>query len=173
MCRDCGCSLGPSATRAPLAAPTGVAALNEQIAGLRLMMVEDNPLNQIVARGVLEQAGATVEVHSAASSALERLRAGEKYDAILMDVQMPEMDGFTATQLIRHELHLTVPIVALTAGVLPDERARCLEAGMNEFVAKPLEVPVLLAVLAAVTGRAPLASRRPGLSPVARQPAAT
>ena len=122
---------------------------------VRIMLVEDNPLNQIVARGVLEQAGAQVEVHASGASAIARLRTVATFDAILMDIQMPEMDGFTAAQIIREELTLKLPIIALTAGVMPDERARCLDAGMNEFVPKPLDVPQLLAVLAAVTGRVP------------------
>ncbi len=128
--------------------------------GVTVMLVEDNPLNQIVARGVLEQSGATVEVHASGISALARLREGAKFDAILMDIQMPEMDGFTAAKAIREELGLKVPIVALTAGVLPDERARCLAAGMDEFVAKPLDVPQLLMVLAAMTGRGVLSAPR-------------
>ncbi len=130
------------------------------LVGVTVMLVEDNPLNQIVARGVLEQSGATVEVHASGISALARLREGATFDAILMDIQMPEMDGFTAAKAIREELGLKLPIIALTAGVLPDERARCLAAGMDEFVAKPLDVPQLLMILAAVTGRGVLNAPR-------------
>ena len=142
----------------------------QPLAGLRLMLVEDNPLNQVVARGVLEQAGAQIEVHDSGASALDRLRGGAQFAAILMDIQMPEMDGFTAAQLIRGELGLQVPIVALTAGVLPDERARCLAAGMDEFVPKPLDVPHLLAVLAHVTGRSPLVPPPARVPTLGRQP---
>ncbi len=150
------------------APPRHQAAQPQLLAGLQLMLVEDNLLNQIVARGVLEQAGASVEVHASGLAALARLRASAAFDAVLMDIQMPEMDGFAAARAIRAELGLTVPIVALTAGVLPDERARCLEAGMDEFVAKPLDVPQLLAVLATVTGRTPpLAPRRSPIPPAA------
>ncbi len=131
------------------------AASNRILLGVHVMLVEDNLMNQVVARGVLEQAGAKVEVHSSGLTALARLKTGASFDAILMDIQMPEMDGFTASRTIRRDMGLTLPIIALTAGVLPDERARCLDAGMDEFVPKPLDVPQLLAVLAAVTGRTP------------------
>ncbi|MEC5160335.1 MULTISPECIES: response regulator [unclassified Janthinobacterium] len=111
----------------------------------RLLLVEDNPINQMVAKGILEHAGATVDVADNGQIALELLRAnGAAYDLVLMDVQMPVMDGFSATRLIRQELRLSVPILAMTAGVLEYEREQCIAAGMNDFIGKPIDVEQLL-----------------------------
>ncbi len=136
---------GQSATAA--AAPPPDARLD----GMRLLLVEDNPLNQMVARSVLEMAGATVRVAGDGRQALDALRAdggAAAYDVILMDVQMPVMDGFAATRAIRAELGLALPIVAMTAGVMASERERCEACGMDDFVAKPLDMDQLFAVLA-------------------------
>jgi PAS domain S-box-containing protein len=106
-----------------------------------VLLVEDNRLNQIVARGILEQAGATVEVAENGQQAIDLLRRDPKrYDLVLMDVQMPVMDGFTATRLIRQQLGLGLPVLAMTAGVLESERAQCTESGMDDFVGKPIDV---------------------------------
>ncbi len=116
--------------------------------GARILLVEDNPLNQFVARGVLEQAGAVVETAGDGKAALLSLaNAPERFQLILMDVQMPGMDGYAATRAIRQELGLAVPIIAMSAGVLSFERAQCSEAGMDDFIAKPLDVAQMLACL--------------------------
>jgi CheY-like chemotaxis protein len=119
------------------------------IQGARLLLVEDNPLNQIVARGMLQQAGATVDVVDDGAKALERLRSdAARYDLVLMDVQMPVMDGFAATRAIRDELHLTLPVLAMSAGVTAAEREHCTACGMNDFISKPVEVELMLATIA-------------------------
>ncbi len=111
----------------------------------RLLLVEDNHLNQIVAKTLLELTGATVDVVENGQIALDLLRARPgDYDLILMDVQMPVMDGFTATRLIRSELHLNTPIIAMTAGVLESERERCTASGMNDFIGKPIDVDEMI-----------------------------
>ncbi len=121
----------------------------QQIGGARLLLVEDNPLNQIVARTMLEGSGATVDVVDNGAKALERLRSdAARYDLVLMDVQMPVMDGFAATRAIRQELRLSLPIVAMSAGVMASERAQCVESGMNDFIAKPVELDEMLATIA-------------------------
>jgi len=115
--------------------------------GARILLVEDNPVNQNVARGILEQAGAQVTVADNGQLALDRL-AGGAFDLVLMDVQMPVMDGFTATRKIRQELRLTLPVIAMTAGVMESEREQCTSAGMDDFIAKPIDVEQMFATLA-------------------------
>ena len=118
------------------------------LAGCRLLLVEDNVANQVVACGMLELAGALVDVVDNGQQAVDRMstRQGE-YDAVLMDMQMPVMDGFTATRILRQELKLTLPIVAMTAGVLEAERERSVTVGVTAFIPKPIEVEQMLAVL--------------------------
>ncbi|MBP4049407.1 response regulator [Chromobacterium violaceum] len=110
--------------------------------------MEDNPINQQVACGLLQQAGMQVETVGNGRLAVEALRErGGEYALVLMDRQMPEMDGDTATALIRGELGLRLPIVAMSAGLSPAERSECLRAGMDEFIAKPMQLDRLYAVL--------------------------
>lgn len=116
--------------------------------GARLLLVEDNPLNQAVARGMLEQAGAVVEVVDDGQKAVEILRADtQRCDLVLMDVQMPVMDGFTATGIIRGELGLDLPVLAMTAGVMESERQQCMASGMNDFITKPIDVEQMFATI--------------------------
>jgi signal transduction histidine kinase/DNA-binding response OmpR family regulator len=117
-----------------------------ELAGVRLLLVEDNPINQNVAKGILEQAGAVVAVAENGALAVELLR-GERFDLVLMDVQMPVMDGFTATRLIREELHLQLPVIAMTAGVMESEREQCIAAGMDDFIAKPIDVEQMFSTI--------------------------
>jgi PAS domain S-box-containing protein len=127
------------------AAPDPQAA---QLCGLRLLLVEDHPLNQIVARGMLEHAGAAVDVAENGQLAVERLRAhAADYDIVLMDVQMPVMDGFEATRHIREELRLTLPILAMSAGVMQSEQEHCIAAGMNDFIPKPVDIEQMLDII--------------------------
>ncbi|MFZ6046981.1 CHASE domain-containing protein [Pseudomonas sp. CR3202] len=116
--------------------------------GVHLLLVEDNALNQAVARGMLEHAGATVEVADNGQQAVDRLRAdSQRYQMVLMDVHMPVLDGFAATRVIRDELHLRLPILAISAGVLDYERDQCVTAGMDGFIAKPINVEQMLAAI--------------------------
>ncbi|MRW89629.1 response regulator [Duganella sp. FT80W] len=118
---------------------------SRRLQGLRLLLVEDHPLNQVVARGMLEHAGASVDVAENGQLAVDRLRdAAEDYDMVLMDVQMPVMDGYEATRHIRHTLGLTLPVLAMTAGVMQSEQDLCIAAGMNDFIAKPVDVEQML-----------------------------
>ena len=133
--------------------PAGVlavaAAAPLTLAGPRVLLVEDNDINQFVAREILAGFGLVVELAINGRVAVERLRAQPtRYALVLMDLQMPEMDGFEATRLIRQELGLTeLPIVAMTAHALADERHHCLAVGMQDHVAKPIDPPNLRAVL--------------------------
>jgi PAS domain S-box-containing protein len=132
------------------------------LGGLVLLLVEDNPLNQIVAKGLLESAGALVALANDGEEAVEALRASpSRFDLVLMDVQMPVMDGFTATQHIRARLGLDLPIIAMSAGVTLDERAACQAAGMDEFVAKPVDRETLLSAILRHVGRSHQAAGSP------------
>ena len=122
--------------------------LPHTLAGMRLLVVEDNPLNQQVARELLSHAGAEVEVAQDGVHALACVRsAPQPYDAILMDVQMPRMDGYTATRVLRQEMGVTTPIIAMTANALPADRAACLAAGMSDHIGKPIDARQLIALL--------------------------
>jgi two-component system sensor histidine kinase/response regulator len=109
------------------------------IAGARVLLVEDNELNQAVALELLREAGLVVDLAENGQVALERLAAA-KYDLVLMDMQMPVMDGITATVEVRKQPALSaLPVVAMTANAMQVDRDRCLAAGMNDHIAKPIE----------------------------------
>ncbi|MFD1625948.1 ATP-binding protein [Azospirillum griseum] len=114
----------------------------------RILLAEDVPMNQIVTSSILCKAGHTVEVAEDGLAAVEALRAGE-YDLILMDMQMPRMDGVQATQEIRRMAGArgAIPIIALTANALADQLQRCLDAGMNDHVTKPIDRDTLLSAV--------------------------
>jgi signal transduction histidine kinase/DNA-binding response OmpR family regulator/HPt (histidine-containing phosphotransfer) domain-containing protein len=112
---------------------------------VRVLVVDDSDINLEVAQRILEKQGALVSTCSDGSAALTMLRISPTgFDVILMDVQMPLLDGNEATRRIREELGLRLPIVALTAGALVGERQRSLDAGMNDFVSKPFDPQVLI-----------------------------
>ncbi|GAB3582656.1 hybrid sensor histidine kinase/response regulator [Hymenobacter daeguensis] len=123
---------------------------------LRVLVAEDNALNQLVARKTLEAWNVQVVIAENGRLALEAAtEAAEPFDAVLMDVQMPEMDGYEAARQIRRHFpdNSQLPIIGLTASVLPEDRALALAAGMNDTLAKPFEPAVLYARLAHFTGR--------------------
>ena len=113
----------------------------------RVLVVEDNPVNQMVATGMLESLGCAAETADDGAAAIDLLER-EAFDAILMDVQMPRMDGYSATRHIRtHERGTRIPVIAMTAAAIEGERDRCLAAGMDDFLTKPVDVTALRAVL--------------------------
>jgi two-component system sensor histidine kinase/response regulator len=117
--------------------------------GLRLLLAEDNPINQKLAIILLQKAGFSVDAVETGIQALEKVQAN-RYSAVLMDVQMPEMDGFEATRHIRaleQKSGEHIPIIAMTAHAMPGDRERCLDAGMDDYVTKPLESRVLFNVI--------------------------
>ena len=117
------------------------------IQGARLLLVEDNEINQQVARELLEQARFIVEIANHGGEALEMLHSG-RFDAVLMDMQMPVMDGLTATREIRKDKRFEqLPVLAMTANATAEDRARCEEAGMNDHIAKPIVPRVLFETL--------------------------
>ena len=120
--------------------------------GVRVLLVEDNEVNQQVATELLESEGANVTVANHGAEAVKLLLQGTQpppFDVVLMDLQMPEMDGLTATRLLRAEAGLRhLPIIAMTAHAMAEEVERCLEAGMNDHVAKPIDPGTFFATLA-------------------------
>ena len=123
------------------------------LAGLRVLLAEDNAVNQEVAVELLRMAGMLVDVAEDGAQAV-RMASNQRYDLVLMDVQMPHMDGLQATRRLR-ELGLTLPILAMTANAFNDDRAACLAAGMNDHVAKPVEPDRLLQTVAYWLGHRP------------------
>ncbi|RYZ68755.1 MAG: response regulator, partial [Proteobacteria bacterium] len=108
---------------------------------LRVLVADDVMMNQLLAQKLLEKSGYSVACVSSGKEAVERMRA-EKFDLILMDCQMPEMDGYEATRDLRADSHpeiRDVPIVALTANAMAGDQERCFEAGMDDYLSKPLK----------------------------------
>lgn len=116
-----------------------LARLPESMQGLRILLAEDNLLNQQIARELLEEFGVLVEVANNGHEAIELLQK-TTFDCVLMDVRMPEMDGIEATQRIRSDPRFRdLPIVAMTANARTEDREECLAAGMTDFISKPVE----------------------------------
>ncbi len=139
--------------------PAGTAEKNR----VRILLAEDNVINQEVALGQLEQLGYAADVVANGHEALAAL-ARKTYDLVLMDCQMPELDGYSATAQIREReaafaasggKPARLPIIAMTANVMPHDRAKCLAAGMDDYVGKPVEVAQLQAAIARVLGGSP------------------
>jgi len=143
-----------------------------QLQGMRLLLVEDNLMNQQVARELLRAQGADVHVVDnglVAIGALKQSQTSNPFDAILMDVQMPVMDGFTATRVIRKELALTeLPIIAMTANAMTSDREDCLNAGMDDHVGKPFNLNHLVQVLLQTTGFQPRSAEDTAVAPQAQ-----
>lgn len=143
------------------------ASLAGRLAGLRLLLVEDNEINQEVARSLLVRAGAEVAIAGDGHAAVAMLRDRRTtFDAVLMDLQMPGMDGYEATRVIRNDLNLTtLPVIAMTANSMLGDRERSRQAGMNAHLAKPIEIEQVFAALAIhVPGRCAGAPPAPGVS---------
>ena len=151
------------ATVAADCAPEAGPAMERPLLGLRVLVVDDAEINRQVAQAILESAGASVEIASDGAQAVHAVNTGgARYGAVLMDLQMPVMDGLQATRLIRGGPWGTaVPIIALSAHAFEAERKRCLDAGMNEYVAKPIEPDELIALLSrmAIASPAPTGVR--------------
>jgi signal transduction histidine kinase/CheY-like chemotaxis protein len=120
----------------------------EHVRGAHLLLVEDNAINQQVVQELLEKAGVTATIANNGQEAVEAVEK-DAFDGILMDLQMPVMDGFEATQIIRKdERFKDMPIIAMTANAMAGDRERCLETGMNDHVAKPIEIKEFYGALA-------------------------
>ena len=136
--------------RKPLQVKNGKHVLSEDFAKkfpLRIMLAEDNNINQKLAIRILNKLGyQNIEVALNGLEAVEKLKK-QFFEVILMDMQMPEMDGLEATRKIRRDMKQQPVIIAVTANAMQNDRELCLEAGMNEFVTKPIKLEVLMAAL--------------------------
>jgi len=125
---------------APVAPVAAVLADYSQcLAGKRFLVAEDNEVNQQLVDHVLRKGGGEVQLANNGEEAISWLKKGGNYDLIIMDLQMPVMDGYAATRCIRQELSLSTPIIAMTATALVGEQLRCFESGMNDYMTKPFE----------------------------------
>ena len=124
-------------------------AVRRRLAGARILLVEDNALNQQLASELLRRAGMDVVVANNGAEALERLASDGRFDGVLMDCQMPVMDGYTATRTLRANAEWqTLPVIAMTASALAEDRDRALASGMNAHITKPIHVESMLLTMA-------------------------
>ena len=133
----------------------GARSSQRPLAGMRILVVEDNLINQQVAEELLHFEGAVVSLAANGLLGVEAVASSQPpFDVVLMDIQMPVLDGYDATRRIRQQLGLTaLPIVAMTANAMASDRVACLTAGMNEHVGKPFEMRHLVTLLLKLTGR--------------------
>jgi PAS domain S-box-containing protein len=119
--------------------------------GAYVLLVEDNEINQQIATELLAQAGVMVEIANNGREAVEKLinvKGRVPYDMVLMDIQMPEMDGYEATRLIKEDSSFSdLPIIAMTSHAITEEKQRCLEAGMSDHIAKPIDQEAMLSTM--------------------------
>jgi signal transduction histidine kinase len=132
----------------PEATPPITESTNESLAGLRILVVEDNPINQIIASEILTQFGANVDCADNGQEGVDMINAtpdDKLYHVVLMDIQMPIMDGYEAARTLRaNPRYDLLPIIALTANVMAEERERCIAVGMNAHIPKPFQPNELL-----------------------------
>lgn len=131
----------PLPAKAAVAAPTTESPINA-----RVLVAEDNPVNQLVAREMLKRLGCTVEVVDNGRIALEKLDQDARFDLIFLDCHMPELDGLATSRALR-ERKIQLPIIAMTASALAGEHERCLAAGMDDYLSKPLRMVELSTML--------------------------
>jgi two-component system sensor histidine kinase/response regulator len=115
--------------------------------GLKVLVVEDNPVNMKVMETLLKKYGLMVDKAMNGKEAVDKLRANNSYNIVFMDIQMPQMNGIEATEIIRNEISREIPIIALTAAVMKEDQERALAAGMNDFIEKPINVDRLKEIL--------------------------
>ncbi|HEY8972238.1 MAG TPA: ATP-binding protein, partial [Puia sp.] len=121
------------------AVATGMSDHSQVLAGWKFLVAEDNEVNQKLVEYVLTKAGGIVQLAGNGMEAVSFLRNDPSYDLIIMDLQMPGMDGYGATKIIREEMQLQTPMIAMTATALIGERVRCLDAGIDEYMTKPFD----------------------------------
>jgi CheY-like chemotaxis protein len=136
----------------PVKLPSPGNLANDRVPALRLLLAEDNPVNQKVALQMLKKIGYRADVAANGREVLKALET-QRYDIVFMDVQMPEMDGFEATRIIRNRFRAEDQprIIALTAHALKGDRERCLKAGMDDYIAKPIQLEELRSKLSSLS----------------------
>ena len=125
---------------------------NVDFTGKRILLAEDNELNQEIATEILRSAGFVIDFAEDGIAAVDKMAGAEsdRYDLILMDIQMPKMDGFTATREIRtlsDNRKANIPIIAMTANAFEEDKKKAFESGMNGFIAKPINIKALMKAL--------------------------
>lgn len=139
--------------------------LREGYAGHRVLVVDDEPINQEIAQALLEEVGLSVDTAETGAKAIAMAQANA-YSVILMDLQMPEIDGLLATCQIRENpVCQKTPIIAFTANAFPEDMARCFDSGMNDFLTKPVEPDRLYAVLLKWMGELSMSGEKTVLGP--------
>ncbi len=155
-------ALGQDAPAAAPGAATNRVLQNaqRQLAGARVLLVEDQPMNQELARDLLERAGLKVVTASHGAECLEKLATEGPFDGVLMDCQMPVMDGYTASERIRARSDWqSLPVIAMTASAMASDRERVLACGMNDHITKPLDLAQMFTIMARwIVPRRPVAS---------------
>jgi CheY-like chemotaxis protein len=123
---------------------------------LRILLVEDNPINQMLATRLLEKWGHCITLAENGQIAMDLIASGDRFELVLMDMQMPVMGGIEATRRLRlleaHEGWAPLPVIAMTANAMESDRKACMEAGMDDFLSKPIDHAALAAVLGAFEG---------------------
>ena len=120
---------------------------SQVLSNKKILLVEDNEMNRVVAETILNQYGAIIHEAVNGADAVEALR-NNQFDIVLMDIQMPVMDGLEATHTIREEIRSAIPIIALTANAVKGEMEKCIQAGMNDYLSKPFEEEDLIRLIA-------------------------
>jgi len=135
-------TLGFQKTKSEAESDVEVIEFDTEVTDIKVLVVEDIPLNQLLMKTLLDDFGFERDIASNGRIAIEKLQA-KSFDIILMDLQMPEMNGFEATNYIRKTLHSKIPIIALTADVTTMDLAKCKAVGMNDYIAKPVDEKIL------------------------------
>ena len=129
-------------TKAEAESETEIMELDTEIKNIKVLVVEDIALNQLLMKTLLDDFGFERDIAANGKIAIEKLQ-NKSYDIILMDLQMPEMNGFEATEYIRNKMNSKIPIIALTADVTTVDLAKCKAVGMNDYIAKPVDERLL------------------------------
>ena len=139
--------------------------LDSEITDINVLVVEDIPLNQLLMRTLLDDFGFECDIAGNGKIAIEKMKTNS-YDVILMDLQMPEMNGFEATDFIRNKMNSDIPIIALTADVTTVDLAKCKSVGMNDFIATPVDDLLLYSKIVGLVKRSPIAPIKYAEDPV-------
>jgi PAS domain S-box-containing protein len=145
-------------TKAEADAEAATLELDMEIKNVKVLVVEDIQLNQLLMRTLLDEFGFACDIASNGKLAIDKLQTND-YDIVLMDLQMPEMNGFEATEFIRNKMKSTIPIIALTADVTTVDLAKCKAVGMNDYIAKPVDEKLLYVKIVALVKK-PLAEKK-------------
>ncbi|TNE71234.1 response regulator [bacterium] len=133
---------------------TAISVSDNDLSGISVLLVEDNPMNSKLAVKLLEKLNVKILVAETGKKALEFLKFNDSFDIILMDIQLPELDGYQTTHIIRNNLNNSVPIIAMTAHTISGEREKCIQAGMNDYLSKPFKPVELIQKIKFYTDKA-------------------